>query len=428
MAYTYKYIPSGDALQVSAQEEYHRLVQEDLNQMFYESDDTYEVLEETGVGTGAYRKVDIRSNVVVNMLTGERNGNDFRKFLFKDLDHPVQLGLHYQFESNQWLTINVEKIHQHTPTCTVKRCNNTLRWIDPLGGYHSVPCSIGYLIKENRDYSTAGSQMVVPSGMIEVLVQGNDVTRTLKPNQRFLFGSSGQFTAYRIEGGGFANFNNQITLDNNSAGLIRLSMAVDFLNEQTDDLVNGIADVNEQIYTLTLNESAISGDVGQTVQLQAVTVLNGGVVSRTVTWSSNYTDIATVNSSGLVTFIAEGTATITASLANNSSVSDTCSVVVGVSPVDIYQLRVSPSTNQILEGATQVWTAYLYKNNVQQADVVTFSLDPNTVPADHYTYLVMSDNSFGISNLEMFLTDTLDVTATSGIYSVVISISLRGAW
>jgi hypothetical protein len=428
VAYTYKYIPSGEPLQLTAQEEYHNLIQEDLNQMFYESDNVYTVLEETGIGTGIYQNVDIRSNVVVNMLTGERNGNDFRKFLFKTLDHPVALGLYYQFESNYWLTINTEEIHQHTPSITVKRCNNTLRWLDSNGGYHSIPCSIGYLIKENRDYSTAGSQMVVPSGMIDVLVQDNSETKTLKPNQRFLFGNPSSWTSYRIEGGGNSNFNNQQTTDNNSGGLVRFSMAVDFTNHDTDDLVNGVADGNQYQYTLTLNESAISGDAGQTVQLQAVTVLNSEVVTRTVNWSSSNTDVATVNSSGLITFIAEGTATITASLSNNSTVNDTCGVTVGAVPVDLYQVRVSPTTNSILEGATQVYTVYLYKNNIQQADAFVFTLDPNTVPSNHYTYAVFGDNSFGISNLEMFLTDNLEVTATSGVYSKVISISLRGAW
>jgi hypothetical protein len=270
--------------------------------------------------------------------------------------------------------------------------------------------------------------MVVPSGMIEVLVQGNDVTRTLKPNQRFLFGSSGQFTAYRIEGGGFANFNNQITLDNNSAGLIRLSMAVDFLNEQEDDLVNGIADGLQYAYTLSLNQATASGDAGQTVQLQALVSVNQGVVSRTINWSSSDTNVATVDSDGLVIFVSEGIAIITASLENNTSVSDTCIVEVGTTPVDNYQVIYSPTKNYVLEGETRLWEVYLYKNGVQQADAFVFVLDPNSVPSSNYTYQVTGDNGFGISNLEMFLTDTLDVTATSGIYEVTISITLRGAW
>ena len=428
MPYTYKYVPSGSAIDWTAKESYRNLLQEDLNQMFYEASNVYEIEEETVFGSGVYQKVDVRVNGVVDTQTGERQSDDFRKLTFKEIDHSVDLGRQYKFSENTWIAITVDKIGTFSTSTNIRRCNNTLRWIDTQGAYHSLPCSIGYLIKENRDYSTAGSQMVVPSGMIEVLIQGNPETRTLKPNQRFLFGSQGQWVAYRIEGGGFNNFNNTETLNNNSAGLMRLSLAVDFINEETDDLVNGVADSLEWVYSLTLNQDTISGNAGQMVQLQATVTVNQGVVSRTIDWSSDDTSIATVNSSGLVTFISEGTCTITASLHNNTTVKDTCGVSVGASPVDNYQVVYSPTKNYVLEGETQVWTIYLYKNGVQQADVFTFSLDAGTVPIENYTCTVLGNNSFGISNLKMFLTDTLDVTCTSGVYSVVLSISLRGAW
>jgi hypothetical protein len=429
MPYTYKYIPARDAIDWTANEEYDNLLQEDLNQMFYESDNVLTISEETALASGVYQNVDVRAVSVVDLQTGERQSDDFRTLLFKDLNHDVSIGKYYQFLSNYWISINTEKVNKPNAKTTVRRCNNTLRWIDSLGGYHSVPCSIGYLIKENRDYSTAGSNVVVPSGMIDVLVQDNAETKTLKPNQRFLFGNPSNWHSYRIEGGGVGNFNNQETTNNNSGGLLRLNMAVDYTNYDNDDLTNGVADGNQYQYTLTLNESAISGDAGQTVQLQSLVTVNSEVVSRTVTWASSDTDIATVNSSGLVTFIAEGTAMITCSLANRTSVNDTCAVTVtdGV-PVDLYQVRVSPTTNYILENETQIYTVYLYKNNVQQADAFVFALDANTVPSDHYTYVAINGNSFGISNLEMFLTDTLDVTATSGVYSKVMSITLKGAW
>ena len=96
--------------------------------------------------------------------------------------------------------------------------------------------------------------------MVDCFFQINSKTNKIKPNQRFLFGNPSNWTAYRVEGGGINNFNNQQTLDNNSAALGRFSLAVDFANSETDDLVNGIANAYENEYVLTITESSISGN------------------------------------------------------------------------------------------------------------------------------------------------------------------------
>ncbi len=429
MAYTYKFIPSGEPIQTSPKVSYRNDVEATLSEYFYQSTDWYTIEEETALRSELYQNVDVRINSIINPTTGDNLENDYKKVLFKDLDHSVNLGRTYRFDSNYWLTINVDKIKTLFQTVLVKRCNNVLRWIDETtGALYEVPCSIGYLIKENRDYATAGSAVVVPSGMVDCFFQINSKTNKIKPNQRFLFGNPSNWTAYRVEGGGINNFNNQQTLDNNSAALGRFSLAVDFANNETDDLVNGIANAYDNEYVLTVAESAISGNATQTVQLRATVTLNGETVSRNVTWASSNTAIATVNSSGLVTFVATGSCTITCSLENNSTVFDTTSVTVGASPVDNYQVVISPDKNYILEGQEQTWLVYLYKNNVQQVDTFIFSLDANTVPSANYTYTVLGNNSFKIKNIKMFLTDNLEITATSGLYSKVIPVSLRGAW
>jgi hypothetical protein len=410
-------------------ETYTKLLQQTLNKEFYNSTDWYTVEEETVLRSETYQNVDVRINNVVAPTTGDNVEDDYKKILFKELNHSVDLGRLYRFDSNFWLTINVDKIKTLFQTVVVKRCNNVLRWLDEeTGALYEVPCSIGYLIKENRDYATAGSAVVVPSGMVDCYFQINSKTNKIKPNQRFLFGNPSNWTAYRVEGGGINNFNNQETFDNNSAALGRFSLAVDFVNKQTDDLVNGIANAYDNQYVVTLDQSSISGNATQTIQLRASVTLNGESVVRTLIWSSNNTSIATVNSSGLVTLVSAGSCIITCSLSNNSSVYDTTSVTVGVSPVDNYQVVVSPDKNYILEGQEQTWLIYLYKNNVQQADTFSFSLDSNTVPSSNYIYTVLGDNSFKIKNIKMFLTDNLEITATSGLYSKTIIVSLNGAW
>lgn len=71
--------------------------------------------------------------------------------------------------------------------------------------------------------------------------------------------------------------------------------------------------------------SAASVDVGGTIALGAVTAPIGEAVS----WSSSSTTYATVNSDGVVTGVAAGSATITATITvNGTNYTDTCAVTV----------------------------------------------------------------------------------------------------
>lgn len=426
----YPFMTAGSVLNdQTPKETYRNLLSETLRKQFYNSTDWYTIEEETALRSGVYQNVDVRVNDVVNPTTGDNVEDDYKKILFQELDHSVNLARMYRFDSNYWITINVDKIKTLFQTVLIKRCNNVLRWIDEeTGALYEVPCSITYLIKENRDYSTAGSAVVVPSGMIECLFQVNSISSKIKPNQRFLFGNQLNWTAYRVEGGGINNFNNQQTIDNDSAALGRLSLATDYVNKQTDDIINGIANAYDNIYSISLSQTSISGQASQTVQLLATVLLNGETVSRNVNWASSNTSIATVSSSGLVTFVATGTATITAKLENNSTVTTTCTATVVGSPVDNYVVIASPDKNYVFESQEQTWSVYLYKNGTQQSDAFTFSLDSNGIPSSNYTYTVLGSNSFKIKNNKRYPEDVLEVSCVSGIYSKNITVNLRGAW
>lgn len=425
----YPFMTAGQSIQVNPKTDYTQLFQEIITDQFYNSTDWHTIEQETALASGVYENIDARITELINVNTGEKIEDDFKRLLFSNINQPVSLGRMYRFDNNYWVTVNVDKIKSLASTATIRRCNNVLRWLDETtGAIYEAPCSLSYLIKENRDYSTAGSAIVVPSGMIDCIVQFNSQTNKIKPNQRFLFGNTMNWISYRVEGGGINNFNNLSTSDNMSSGLIKFSLTVDYSNMETDDIVNGIANAGTNVYALTINQDSITGAPLQTVQLLATVMLNGETVTRSLVWTSSTPSVATVNSNGLVTFVAVGTATITCRMLGNSSISDTCPVTVVSSPVDNYQVIASPDSNYVLEGTDKTWTVYLYKNGVQQADVFIFTLDANTVTSANYTYTVLGDNSFKVKNIKKFLADTLDVTCTSGIYSKIISVSLKGAW
>ena len=81
---------------------------------------------------------------------------------------------------------------------------------------------------------------------------------------------------------------------------------------------------------ITLSQTSLTMTLkGQTASLTA-TVTPDNAANKNITWSSSDSSIATVNASGTVTAIANGTADITATAADGSGVSAKCSVTVRV--------------------------------------------------------------------------------------------------
>ena len=62
--------------------------------------------------------------------------------------------------------------------------------------------------------------------------------------------------------------------------------------------------------TITMSPNTTIINIGETIQLSA-DIMPSNATNKSVTWSSNNTSVATVNSSGLLTGISAGTATIT---------------------------------------------------------------------------------------------------------------------
>ncbi|MBQ3845096.1 MAG: Ig-like domain-containing protein [Bacteroidales bacterium] len=78
--------------------------------------------------------------------------------------------------------------------------------------------------------------------------------------------------------------------------------------------------------SITLDPTSLERTIGASSETLAATVLPNNATNKTVTWTSDNTSVATVTSSGVVSFVGAGNATITAKTFNNLSA--TCSVTV----------------------------------------------------------------------------------------------------
>jgi len=84
------------------------------------------------------------------------------------------------------------------------------------------------------------------------------------------------------------------------------------------------------VTSVTLSPASASLSIGATQQLTP-TVLPSNATNKNFTYSSNNTAVATVNSSGLITAVANGTAIITVTTVDGSKTS-TCAVTVSTTP------------------------------------------------------------------------------------------------
>lgn len=432
MVYEYKFIPA--SLKAGAhkgkypKDTYQELFQKTLDEQFYNASNWYTIQEETYIGSQEYDYIDVRIAHLINAETGLKLGDDWKTLYFKEIDHNIELGKLYIFSDSTWITTNTEYRKNIAGTCTIRRCNNTLRWIDEAtGAYYEEPCCIEYLVKEPRDYSTQGSAFMTPGGFLHIITQFNERTNLIKENQRFLFGNQNHWTCYKVIGTGINDFTNESTYDNDSAKILVVDVIANFVNDELDDLVNGYADAYTNLYTIALSGSTIEGSVGNTFPLYATITYNGKTVSRAVTWSSNNANIASVNSSGVVSFNQNGTCVITASIENNPA-SDTCTVTVTGTPSTTSDIMISPDQNYILEGLSQEYSVYLYENGVQQVDAFTITCENNDVPTTSYTFEQTDDNHFTITNVLRNVSSYLTIECTNGVVTETFDIYLKGAW
>src|SRR5207249_197802 len=108
------------------------------------------------------------------------------------------------------------------------------------------------------------------------------------------------------------------------------------------------------VAAVTVSPAAPTVPVGQTAQLTATPQDASGnpLTGRVITWQSSNGAVASVNGSGLVTAVAAGPATITATSEGQSG-----TAVVTVSNVPVASVTVTPASASVPQGATVQLTA-----------------------------------------------------------------------
>lgn len=107
--------------------------------------------------------------------------------------------------------------------------------------------------------------------------------------------------------------------------------------------------VRTPVTGVAVSPTTLSLNVGGTYTL-AKTISPSGASNQNVTWSTDNTAVATVDSSGKVTAVGKGTCTITCTSSENSNYKGTCSVTVNQQATGI---SIVPTSKQILLGTAK---------------------------------------------------------------------------
>jgi uncharacterized protein YjdB len=170
--------------------------------------------------------------------------------------------------------------------------------------------------------------------------------------------------------------------------------------------------VGYAVTSVAVSPTTATVNVGATQQLTATNTSSigttGTALNPNVTWSSSNTAVATVSSTGLVTGVSAGTATITVTTVDGNK---TATSAITVS-VPVTGVSVSPTTASIAVGGTQQLTATIAPSNATN-QTVTWS-SSNTAVALVSSTGIVTAIATGSANITVTTADG-SKTATAAI-------------
>lgn len=321
---------------------------------------------------------------------------------------------------NTWLVTNPANISGGDGQSIIQRCKATWNHLDFYGNVLREPM----VIETDRAMASAPDSQVsgqITKGYFNAIVQYNEHTKQLRTNSRIILGTG----AYSITG--FSDFEMEFTGDYDSVRLIRFTLRYEEPNEAIDDMENHVAGGKAFSWDIELSGKTTM-NVGDTEQFTAISTRNGEPVTATREHPINYIfessdeDIATIDTSGNVTAVANGEAVISAYLFQNPKIRNEMTITVEDAEADphVSFLDTVPEQIKIYESAT-IEAAY-FENGEATGEKVYFILDGAKSGAYSYT---ITGNEIEITCWSGSV-EPLTLTAQYGNYSATAQIELLG--
>jgi len=231
-----------------------------IDSKFNVATSVFTIKEEGTIGSNIWQDIQVRLVHKINVDTGVRLSDDWRNIIFQNTDHVFSLGMKYDIDGDIWIAINTESKKMVTQSGLIRRTNWVLKWYNEKGVLIQEPCIVDYV-------KMIGSAMGIVEGKEVregaydrfVYLQKNTETAKINRDQRFFLDD----LVFRVT--------KRDAIAHN--GLIELSLDEHQINEEVDDVTNGIADY-------TNRPSVDISDIGTTelfVGLNTISIGSNGL-------------------------------------------------------------------------------------------------------------------------------------------------------
>lgn len=323
--------------------------------------------------------------------------------MYYPVSAPVAVGTLLTFSGNYYLTLNKETAENEVYyKSAVIRTNGTI-------STQSLSC-IGlpiYADDANNTTVTQGTYLTIIDGNIEVLAPDNDLSRALEVNDIFNeYGRTWEVSnIYYVDG--IAHIMLEVTAD---------------------------TEISYE-YELELGElSSYNVAPGDTDTLTATATCNGTTMSAALIYDSSDEDVATIDESGNIEYLADGEVYFIVTWADGGISSTTAAVtVLSEASGDEAAIYVTP-IDTTYYGFEDVLTYYVTVGGVKVDAEVTFSIENSTASTTLTKKITVTDNGDGTVTLmtdsSQLIGNSFDLVAYCEEYDIENrqTIAIRSAW
>ncbi len=183
------------------------------------------------------------------------------------------------------------------------------------------------VISDDNEAITAEATVEVKIGVTSVTVSGAELVKTGNPQQLSVVVEPEDATHKEVT---WSSSNENVATVNDNGLVTAISggnvtiTTTSIDNPSAKGTHNMISKIS--VTSVDIQEESVEINSGDTTQLH-VTVLPENATDKTVTWTSSDTNIATVDDAGLVAGVGDGEVEITVTSKDNTSLTDTCTIV-----------------------------------------------------------------------------------------------------